>query len=52
VPAALSERLPTALAAWHTHIEVLASHLRGQTVCPRPEDRTEELHKHYAGVLG
>jgi uncharacterized protein YndB with AHSA1/START domain len=35
------------LAAWHTHLEVFADHLRGDTV-PWPQDRDEELRKHYA----
>jgi uncharacterized protein YndB with AHSA1/START domain len=52
VPAALAERLPTTLAAWHTHIELLARQLRGRTIRPRPEDRTEELRRHYADLLG
>jgi uncharacterized protein YndB with AHSA1/START domain len=52
VPAAESGRLPTALAAWHTHIELLAWELRGRTICPWPQDRTEELRKHYAELLG
>jgi uncharacterized protein YndB with AHSA1/START domain len=38
----------TALAAWHTHLEVFAAHLRGITVCPWPVDRTEELRARYA----
>lgn len=52
LPAALSEGLPTVLAAWHTHIELLALELQGRTVCPWPEDRTEELRSHYADLLG
>jgi uncharacterized protein YndB with AHSA1/START domain len=39
----------TALAAWHTHLEVLADHLRGVTHCPWPKDLTEELAARYAG---
>lgn len=37
----------TALAAWHTQLEVLAAHLRGREVCPWPAERTEELRRHY-----
>ncbi len=48
VPAHLEEETVTALAAWHTHLEVLADHLRGVEHCPFPEDRVEELRKHYA----
>lgn len=51
LPRALRDQRSTALAAWHTHLEVLAAHLRGQTVCPWPRERTEELRKHYADVL-
>ena len=36
------------LAAWHTHLEVFADHLRGITVCPWPQDRADELREHYA----
>jgi uncharacterized protein YndB with AHSA1/START domain len=38
----------TALAAWHTQLEVFADHLRGVTPCPWPKDRTEELAARYA----
>lgn len=41
----------TALAAWHTHLEVFASHLRGKEVCPWPDGRTEELRRQYAEGL-
>lgn len=40
-----------ALAAWHTHLEVFGAHLRGEDVCPWPEDRTEELRKEYAEAI-
>jgi uncharacterized protein YndB with AHSA1/START domain len=39
-----------ALAAWHTHLELLADDLRGATG-GRPRDRTEELRGHYAGLV-
>lgn len=39
-----------ALAAWHTQLELLADHLAGNTRC-WPQDRTEELRRHYATVL-
>ncbi len=39
----------TALAAWHTHLEVFARNLRGEVVCPWPEQRTAELRAYYAG---
>ena len=38
-----------ALAAWHTHLEVLADRLRGVTGRPWPKDRAEELTAYYAG---
>ena len=38
----------TALAAWHTQLEVFGSHLRGVEVCPWPADRTERLREQYA----
>ncbi len=47
-PARLADLRFTALAAWHTHLEVFASHLRGVPVCPWPKDRTEELLGRYA----
>jgi uncharacterized protein YndB with AHSA1/START domain len=51
VPARLAEHLPTALAAWHTQLELLAKHLGGADVCPWPEERTRELRHHYAGLV-
>ena len=46
-PAAQPEMRVTALAAWHTHLEVLAQHLRGDTRCWE-ESRTEQLREQYA----
>ena len=46
----LADRRATALAAWHTHLELLADHLRGVTRC-WPAGRTESLTKRYAEVL-
>jgi uncharacterized protein YndB with AHSA1/START domain len=51
VPTPLADRLPTALAAWHTHLEVLADALMGRDVCPWPEDRTEELKRRYVQLV-
>jgi uncharacterized protein YndB with AHSA1/START domain len=51
VPTALGEARPTALAAWHTHLELLASQLMGTTVCPWPAERTEELERHYGSLV-
>jgi uncharacterized protein YndB with AHSA1/START domain len=48
-PADLADRRPTALAAWHTQLDLLADHLRGRTR-PWPEGRTEELTRHYAAA--
>jgi hypothetical protein len=39
-----------ALAAWHTHLEVLARYLGGDTRCWQPE-RTEQLKEQYAATL-
>jgi uncharacterized protein YndB with AHSA1/START domain len=52
VPAGHQDRCSMALAAWHTHLELLAEQLMGRTVCPWPEDRTEELRKYYLGLMG
>jgi uncharacterized protein YndB with AHSA1/START domain len=52
LPKVGADRVASALAAWHTHLEVLVSALRGQPVCPWPEDRTEELRASYTGRLG
>jgi uncharacterized protein YndB with AHSA1/START domain len=40
--------LPTALAAWHVQLELFFAATQGEVRCPWPEDRTEELRKHYA----
>lgn len=50
VPAARADLRSTALAAWHTHLELLAKQLMGTTVCPWPEERTDELKRHYLGL--
>lgn len=47
VPDALAEHRITALAAWHTHLELLAEHLAGRTPC-WPDDRTKQLLDHYS----
>jgi uncharacterized protein YndB with AHSA1/START domain len=48
IPDALGEERFTALAAWHTHLDLLVRHLRGETPC-WPEGRVEELRDRYAG---
>jgi uncharacterized protein YndB with AHSA1/START domain len=48
--ARLSGLRAVALAAWHTHLELFADHLAGNTRC-WPRDRTEELRRHYAALL-
>jgi uncharacterized protein YndB with AHSA1/START domain len=48
LPGASAEERVTALAAWHTQLEILADHLRGITRCPWPKERTEELRRHYS----
>jgi uncharacterized protein YndB with AHSA1/START domain len=47
-PGRTFEESLTALAAWHTHLELFAGHLRGVAQGPWPQERTEELKKHYA----
>lgn len=37
----------TALAAWHTQLELFFAAVHGDIRCPWPEDRTEQLKKHY-----
>ncbi|WP_199433488.1 SRPBCC family protein [Qaidamihabitans albus] len=50
VPTRLADLLPTALAAWQTHLEVLFATVLGADRC-WPEGRVEELREHYAGRL-
>ncbi|MGW5359747.1 SRPBCC family protein [Actinopolymorpha pittospori] len=49
VPTTFADRVPAVLAAWHTHVELLAGWLRGEGRC-WPEGRTEELTRHYAST--
>ena len=49
-PADLADHRVTALAAWRTHLEWLADHLRDR-IRPRPEGRAEELARRYAEVI-
>jgi uncharacterized protein YndB with AHSA1/START domain len=51
VPAAAPDERITALASWHTRIELFAARLRGREVCPWPSHRTAELMKLYADRL-
>ena len=48
VPGALAAQLPLFLAAWQTHLEIFADHLKGIEHCPWPAERTEELRREYA----
>ena len=41
----------TALAAWHTHLELFFAAVHGEIRCPWPADRTEQLTRHYAATL-
>lgn len=50
VPGPLADHRPTALAAWHIQLELLALHLEGDGPC-WPEERTEELRAYYARRL-
>ncbi|GAB2522623.1 SRPBCC family protein [Nocardiopsis aegyptia] len=52
VPERLGAVLPTALAAWHTHLEQYFAAVHGDVRCPWPADRTEELRGRYAARLG
>jgi uncharacterized protein YndB with AHSA1/START domain len=52
----LTQTLPagdpvTALAAWHTRLDLLAGRLRGLAENPRPEDRATELTKRYTELV-
>jgi hypothetical protein len=51
VPARLADQRATTLAAWHTHLELLAEALHKQ---PRrwPHARMDELVRRYADRLG
>jgi uncharacterized protein YndB with AHSA1/START domain len=51
VPAEHAGLRPAALAAWHTHFELLAHHVKGDQPCWSAE-RTQELEKHYTERLG
>lgn len=52
LPHGLDQARLTALAAWHTHLDLLTRHLRGEMHC-WPEGRTEELRERYArGMAG
>ncbi|HVV13167.1 SRPBCC family protein [Amycolatopsis sp.] len=49
LPARLAEFAPTALAAWHTHLELFFAAVHGEVRCPWPADRMEALRKQYSG---
>ena len=51
VPARLADRRATALAAWHTHLELLAEALHKEPR-PWPDARMDELARRYADRLG
>jgi uncharacterized protein YndB with AHSA1/START domain len=51
VSARLADHRATALAAWHTHLELLFAALHGDIRCPWPAERTEQLRKTYAEHL-
>ncbi|MEC3978110.1 SRPBCC family protein [Amycolatopsis sp. H20-H5] len=48
VPRALDGVLPTALAAWHTQLELFFAATHGEIRCHWPEDRTAALLTRYA----
>lgn len=51
IPAGLRDEVATALAAWHTHLELFFAAAHGDIRCPWPDDRTEELTKRYADMV-
>ncbi|GAA0610534.1 SRPBCC family protein [Kutzneria viridogrisea] len=51
VPARLADQAPTALAAWHTQLELFFAGVHGDIRCPWPTGRTEQLADHYAGLF-
>lgn len=52
IPRTLAGLRATALAAWHTHLELLFAALHGDIRCPWPAERTEKLRAMYADRLG
>ena len=50
IPGRLADRRAEALAAWHTHLELLFAAVQGQVRC-WPEGRTEELTQRYRSRL-
>ncbi|KOX20795.1 SRPBCC family protein [Nocardiopsis sp. NRRL B-16309] len=52
VPEHLGSVLPTALAAWHTHLERYFAAVNGDVRGPWPRERAEELRGRYAARLG
>lgn len=50
IPIALADRRAEALAAWHTHLELLFAAVQGHVRC-WPEGRTEELTERYRARL-
>jgi uncharacterized protein YndB with AHSA1/START domain len=51
VPARLVDVLPTALAAWQTHLELVFAAAHGDVRCPWPTERTAGLRDMYAERL-
>lgn len=51
VPAELAEVRAGALAAWHVHLELFFAAVHGDVRCPWPQDRVDELTRHYAERL-
>ncbi|MGH8794142.1 MAG: SRPBCC family protein [Stackebrandtia sp.] len=51
IPTRLADTRATALAAWHTHMELFFAALHGDVRCPWPQGRTEELRQMYAKRL-
>jgi uncharacterized protein YndB with AHSA1/START domain len=51
LPDGLADLRATALAAWHTQLELFFAVTHGEVRYPWPTERTEALEKHYAATL-
>jgi uncharacterized protein YndB with AHSA1/START domain len=51
LPAELVDLRATALAAWHTQLDLLFAATHGEVRCPWPTEQTESLEKHYAEAV-
>jgi hypothetical protein len=51
LPAELADLRATALAAWHTQLDLFFAATHGEVRCPWPTEQTESLEKHYAEAV-